>query len=129
MDATLGSDVVLKTLLTNPEYAFMIWSFSDGTDQVNIATQGQTALKVNSRYESRVSVNATDGYLTLRKLTREDNGDYSLTVVSADGTTSTGEIKLRVLGESEPHLLPPAPAQVCSRPASKSNCTDQKPFI
>uniref|UniRef100_A0A3P8WT36 Ig-like domain-containing protein n=1 Tax=Cynoglossus semilaevis TaxID=244447 RepID=A0A3P8WT36_CYNSE len=89
VDATLGSDVVLKTLLTNPEYAFMIWSFSDGTDQVNIATQGQTALKVNSRYESRVSVNATDGYLTLRKLTREDNGDYSLTVVSADGTTST----------------------------------------
>ncbi|XP_058475196.1 carcinoembryonic antigen-related cell adhesion molecule 6-like [Solea solea] len=98
VDAVLGSDVViLTTLMNKPDYAFVIWNYNDGQDQTHVATVGSTGLKVNKPYEGRVSVNETNGYLSLRKLKREDSGDYSITIVSTDGATETAEIKLRVL--------------------------------
>lgn len=64
-----------------------------------IATQSAQGLKVADNYTGRVEVN-TNGFLTLKGLKSEDSGDYSLNLVTLDGTSSSAEIKLNVLGES-----------------------------
>uniref|UniRef100_A0A8D3E316 Ig-like domain-containing protein n=1 Tax=Scophthalmus maximus TaxID=52904 RepID=A0A8D3E316_SCOMX len=99
VDAVLGRDLVLATLFhEKPDYSFMIWSFNGGSEPVSVATLGATSgLTVNPDYEGRVSVNATNGYLSLTSLKSEDTGDYSFTIVSTKGVTKTAEIKLRVL--------------------------------
>lgn len=103
MDAVLGRNVTLKTLLVNPVYTFIVWNFNDGATQVHIATQTQTGLNVNEdAYKDRVSIDRVTGYLTLTGLSLRDSGDYTINVITADGTTMTDEIKLRVLGESDP---------------------------
>lgn len=111
----MGKSVTITTLLDKPQYVFIIWNYSDGTDQIHVATVSPTTLKVNAPYEGRVSLNATNGYLTLNSVKTEDSGDYSINVISADGDTKTAEIKLRVLGESPPPSVIPVllPAQVC----------------
>ncbi|XP_018545086.1 carcinoembryonic antigen-related cell adhesion molecule 5 [Lates calcarifer] len=97
LDAVVGKSVTITTLLDKPQYVFIIWNYSDGTDQIHVATVSPTTLKVNAPYEGRVSLNATNGYLTLNSVKTEDSGDYSINVISADGDTKTAEIKLRVL--------------------------------
>lgn len=100
MDAVLGQNVTIKTLLVKPVYIVIVWNFNDGETQVSIATQTQEVLNVNEDlYKDRVSVDKTTGSLTLTGLRATDSGDYSINVVTADGTTYTGEIQLRVLGE------------------------------
>lgn len=100
MDAVLGQNVTLKTLLVNPVYSFIVWNFNDGETQVNIVTQAATELNVNEEiYKDRVSVDKVNGHLTLTGLRATDSGDYSITVLKADASTDTAEIKLRVLGE------------------------------
>lgn len=96
----LGQNVSLNTLLVNPEYMVIVWNFNNGETQVSIATQAQTFLTVNEDlYKDRVSVDTITGRLTLTGLRATDSGDYSINVVMVDGTTSTDEIQLRVLGE------------------------------
>ncbi|KAM9339789.1 cell adhesion molecule CEACAM5-like [Symphorus nematophorus] len=97
VDAILGRNVTLTTLIGNNDFDFVIWNFNDGKEQIHIATQTTSSLKVNAPYEGRVSINKTNGYLTLGPLKSEDSGDYSINVLSDSGATKTGEIKLRVL--------------------------------
>ncbi|XP_044192063.1 carcinoembryonic antigen-related cell adhesion molecule 1-like [Thunnus albacares] len=97
LDAVLGKNVTITTLLDKPVYAFIIWNFNDGKEQINIATAGPEGLKVNALYEGRVSINRTNGNLFLSSLKSEDNGDYSISILTTDGSTKTAEIKLRVL--------------------------------
>uniref|UniRef100_A0A8P4GGX2 Ig-like domain-containing protein n=2 Tax=Dicentrarchus labrax TaxID=13489 RepID=A0A8P4GGX2_DICLA len=97
VDAILGRNVTLKTLLDKPEFSFLVWNFNGGTEAVNVVTVTKTALKVNPDYQGRVSVNRTNGYLTLASLKADDSGDYSLTLTTETADTTTGEIKLRVL--------------------------------
>eukprot|EP00064_Thunnus_orientalis_P023166 superscaffoldBa00008498_g23397 len=97
LDAVLGKNVTIATLLDKPVYAFIIWNFNDGKEQTNIATAGPEGLKVNAPYEGRVSINRTNGNLFLSSLKSEDNGDYSISILTTDGSTKTAEIKLRVL--------------------------------
>lgn len=97
MDAVLGRNVTLTTLLDKPKYLFIIWNFNDGNEQVNVATQSTTGLTVNPQYQGRVSVDANSGSLFLQAVKASDSGDYSITVLDED--TRTGDIKLRVLGE------------------------------
>lgn len=103
MDAVLGGNVTLKTLLVDPVYSFIVWNFNDGSTQVNIATQTKTDLNIKEdAYKNRVSVDEATGGLTMTGLRAIDTGDYSITMITADGSTSTDEIQLRVLGESDP---------------------------
>ncbi|XP_069372627.1 carcinoembryonic antigen-related cell adhesion molecule 5 [Paralichthys olivaceus] len=97
VDAVLSREIVLTTLLNNPEYAFIIWNFNNGEEQIHVATMGKAGLTVNKPYENRVTINATNGFLTLKSLTLMDSGDYSITIVDLKGITKTGEIQLQVL--------------------------------
>lgn len=99
MDAILGKNVTLKTLVDKPDYAFIIWNFNDGSEQIHVATVSQAGLKVNTPYEGRVSIDKNNGNLFLGPLKSDDSGDYSINILSSDGSTKTSEIKLRVLGE------------------------------
>lgn len=95
----MGKNVTLKTLVDKPVYAFIIWNFNDGSEQIHVATVGSAGLKVNTPYEGRVSINKNNGNLFLRALKSDDSGDYSINLVAEDGSTKSSEIKLRVLGE------------------------------
>ncbi|XP_051809601.1 uncharacterized protein LOC127535483, partial [Acanthochromis polyacanthus] len=98
VNAVLGHNVTLTTLLVDkPNYAFISWSFSDGKEQVPVATVGSQGLKPNAAYEGRVSINTTNGALSLSSLKAEDSGVYSISIIAPDGTTDGAEIKLQVL--------------------------------
>lgn len=99
MDAVLGRNVTLKTLV-KPVYTFIVWNFNDGTEQVHIATQTEKGLNTNDAlYKDRVSVDPVTGSLTLTALRANESGDYSINIITEDGSTRTAEIKMRVLGE------------------------------
>ncbi|XP_037651693.1 carcinoembryonic antigen-related cell adhesion molecule 5-like isoform X1 [Sebastes umbrosus] len=99
VEVIVGKNVTLKTLLVNPVYSFIIWGFSDGGDDpVNVASlPASGVLKVNDPYIGRVAVNGTNGFLTLTGLKPEDSGDYSINLIKADGSTTTGATNLKVL--------------------------------
>ncbi|XP_072304429.1 cell adhesion molecule CEACAM20-like isoform X2 [Eucyclogobius newberryi] len=96
VEALLGKDVTIKTLLSKPAFTFIIWNYSDGKDQTHIATLGALGLKTNTPYNDRVSI-STDGHLTLKGLQAKDSGAYSISVVTAAGDTQTAETDLRVI--------------------------------
>lgn len=100
MDVVLGKNVTLRTLLVKPNYAFIVWNYNDGDEQVHVATRTASGLNVNAPYQGRVSIDPETGSLFLKAAMGEDSGDYSINVISVDGGTKTAEIKLRVLGES-----------------------------
>ncbi|XP_053720065.1 carcinoembryonic antigen-related cell adhesion molecule 5 [Synchiropus splendidus] len=98
VDITLGKDVVLKTLLTDlKDFAFVIWNYSDGKDQVNVATLLPTELRVDDAYKNRAWIDPKTGNLRLNATKKEDSGDYSISILQTATGTRTGEIKLRVL--------------------------------
>lgn len=100
VEGIVGRNVTLKTLLDKPVYSFIVWNFNDGTEQNNIATLTKTSLRVSDGYKDRASIDDVTGSLSLVGLKPEDNGDYSITILTEDGTTRTAEIRLQVLGES-----------------------------
>lgn len=95
----MGKNVTLETVVDKPVYAFIIWNFSDGREQIHVATVSEAGLKVNTPFEGRVSIDKSNGNLFLSALKSDDSGDYSINIISTDGSTQTSEIKLRVLGE------------------------------
>ncbi|XP_008299471.1 carcinoembryonic antigen-related cell adhesion molecule 20 isoform X2 [Stegastes partitus] len=130
VDAILGRNVTLKTLIDKSEYSFIIWNHSDGKEQDNVATLGPSGLKVNERFEGRVSINATNGYLSLFSLKSEDSGDYSINLIAADGTTSTGEIKLQVLEPVSDVLIKPnMPEAIEHNSTVVLNCSAKGSFL
>lgn len=100
VDAVAGGNVTLRTLVTDPAFAFITWSFNNGSEQIFVATLPKSAaLNTNEQYKGRVSVDPRSGSLTLAGVQSADSGDYSISIITTDGTTATAEIKLRVLGE------------------------------
>ncbi|XP_028255011.1 carcinoembryonic antigen-related cell adhesion molecule 2 isoform X2 [Parambassis ranga] len=98
VDAIVGNNVTIKTLVVNPVFTFIIWNYNGGSDPINIATRTKAGgLKVNALYTGRVNVDPVNGSLQLAALKPADSGDYSISIVSDDGTTETAEIKVRVL--------------------------------
>lgn len=98
--AVLAANVNFSTLVNTPSYAFISWSFNDGVNKpVNVLTVSPSTLKVNPLYQGRVQVNNTNGFLTLMALTPADSGDYTISLISSDGTTTTDDVKLQVLSE------------------------------
>lgn len=96
VDEILGKPLTLKTLHTKKPDDILVWAVSDGNNLKNIATLRPNGFQVNDAYKGRASVNSTTGYLTINSLKPEDSGDYSLTILTDEGTL-TGEIKVRVL--------------------------------
>lgn len=109
MDVVLGKNVTLRTLLVKPAYAFILWTYNNGADQVHVATLSETGLNVNAVYEGRVSVDPDTGSLFLKAAKSEDSGDFGISIISVNGDTITAEIKLRVLGESFRSVPGPKP--------------------
>ncbi|XP_071369411.1 cell adhesion molecule CEACAM5 isoform X2 [Centroberyx affinis] len=98
VDAVLGRHVTFKTQINLKEpFVAVVWSFYDRTELVPIVTVTSAGDKVADDYKGRVSVNRTNGFLTLGPLEAKDSGDYSFVVVTASEGTKTGETKLRVL--------------------------------
>ncbi|XP_073319630.1 cell adhesion molecule CEACAM5 [Pagrus major] len=97
VDAIVGRNVTLQTLLKNPEFMVMTWSYSDGAELDPIVTVGQGTFKVSEPYQGRVWINQTKGDLTVGPLKPTDSGDYSISVTFSDLSTKAAEIKLRVL--------------------------------
>lgn len=100
VDAIVGRNVTIKTLLNNPAFMVMTWSYSDGAELASIVTVAQGSFKVSKAYVGRVWVNVTNGDLTLGPLKSTDSGDYGISVTFSDLSTKAAEIKLHVLGES-----------------------------
>ncbi|XP_038580043.1 carcinoembryonic antigen-related cell adhesion molecule 20 isoform X2 [Micropterus salmoides] len=95
VDAIVGRNVTLTTLVDKANYDYITWNFNNGA-QFNVATLSRSGLKVGTRFQGRASINATNGYLTLTSLTAADGGDYSISILSPEGT-QTGDLLLRVL--------------------------------
>ncbi|KAM8767078.1 cell adhesion molecule CEACAM5 [Acanthopagrus schlegelii] len=97
VDAIVGRNVTIKTLLNNPAFMVMTWSYSDGAELASIVAVAQGSFKVSNAYVGRVWVNVTNGDLTLGPLKTTDSGDYSISVTFSDLSTKAAEIKLQVL--------------------------------
>nr|XP_020496251.1 carcinoembryonic antigen-related cell adhesion molecule 5-like isoform X1 [Labrus bergylta] len=91
VDAVLGKNVTLKPLVYNPSFNAIVWNFEGD----NILTLYPTSMTVSESYKGRVSINRTNGYLTLSSVKSQDSGDYTITILST--TTETDKITLRVL--------------------------------
>ncbi|KAM4540141.1 cell adhesion molecule CEACAM20-like [Odontesthes bonariensis] len=96
LDAGVGQNVTVKILIENDVGDDIIWNFSDGDEQINVATLRQSVVRVATPYKGRASIDPKTGYLTLTSLQSKDSGDYSVTILGNDGT-KTGEVKVRVL--------------------------------
>ncbi|CAK6979416.1 carcinoembryonic antigen-related cell adhesion molecule 1-like [Scomber scombrus] len=98
LEAVLGKNVTIKTLIKDPSYLFITWTFSDGKEANSIASVSEsTGLKLNDAYKGRVNVSSINGNLFLKDLKSEDSGDYQIQIIKKDGSTKTEEINLRVL--------------------------------
>ncbi|KAM9738612.1 cell adhesion molecule CEACAM5 [Menidia menidia] len=95
LDAALGQNVTLKILVPKEDDDVIVWNFSDGSEQIIVASLRSSGVKVGNGYEGRVSVDVKTGYLTLSGLKSEDSGDYSINIVGKE--VLTGEVKVRVL--------------------------------
>lgn len=94
--ALVGGNVTLKTTITDQNLNVITWTFNGPN---GVATFVGGNLKVTAAYTRRVSLNLTDGSLTLSALKPGDSGDYSVTVITSDANTLFGETKLQVVGE------------------------------
>nr|XP_057902815.1 carcinoembryonic antigen-related cell adhesion molecule 5 [Doryrhamphus excisus] len=97
VDAIVGRNVTLGTLLDRPAYSLIIWNFNNGREQFNVATLSRSALNVNQHYQGRAEVDKQNGSLHLSAITTADSGDYSVTILTEDLQTQTDDIELRVL--------------------------------
>ncbi len=100
MDAVSGKNVTFKTLIDpKEEFNATAWFFSNGGELMRVATVSRSGESlVFEGHQGRVTVNQTNGFLTLGPLAMIDNGDYYVNIFTAKGV-KTGETKLRVLGE------------------------------
>lgn len=94
VSALVGGNVTLKTTITSQNLDVITWIFNS----LGVATFVGGNLRVTAAYTGRVSLNPTDGSLTLSALKPGDSGDYTVTVITSD-TTLVGETKLQVVGE------------------------------
>lgn len=95
VSALVGGNVTLKTTITSQNLDVITWIFNNLN---GVATFVGGNLRVTAAYTGRVSLNPTDGSLTLSALKPGDSGDYTVTVITSDATLA-GETKLQVVGE------------------------------
>ncbi|XP_040909654.1 neural cell adhesion molecule 1-B-like [Toxotes jaculatrix] len=98
VDAVLGKNVTFKTLIDPKEELIDIaWFFNSGSELIRVVTASQEWKSiVLEGYRGRVTVNRTNGFLTLGPLAANDNGEYYANILTAKGL-KTGETKLQVL--------------------------------
>ncbi|KAM4540054.1 uncharacterized protein PAE49_020763 isoform 1-T1 [Odontesthes bonariensis] len=117
LDAVLGQSITLKILIEKKEGDDIIWNFSDGAEQINVATLRQSAVQVADPYTCRASIDVKTGYLTLTSLQSKDSGFYSVTILGNAGT-KTGETELRVLAPA------PTSTPTSAYPETTDQCAD-----
>ncbi|KAM6936744.1 cell adhesion molecule CEACAM6-like [Lycodopsis pacificus] len=100
LNAAVGETVMFTTTLTPPETPFllMFWKFG-ANNIITFNTINVTA----PEYEGRITLFMSTGSLELRNLTRDDSGEYSVSIFRAgalpvDGTTRLDVHALRYSG-------------------------------
>uniref|UniRef100_A0A3Q3I9S1 Ig-like domain-containing protein n=1 Tax=Monopterus albus TaxID=43700 RepID=A0A3Q3I9S1_MONAL len=103
-----GDTVVLPSCLNEPvEVSVAMWTYKEGT----VAEKGQNETHLN--FTGRTDLNPKDFSLTVRKLTRQDSGDFSFLSEVNKKQRPTVTITLQVHGKI-PHFLYPSNLMTCS---------------
>lgn len=93
--------MTFKTTVTSTtDFLTITWSLNK--DQVvSIITHvpSTNTVEIDVKYTSRIRYNTTTCELQLGPLTKEDEGEYILSLVTTKAKTLTGEINLEVLGK------------------------------
>uniref|UniRef100_A0A3Q1IN16 Ig-like domain-containing protein n=2 Tax=Anabas testudineus TaxID=64144 RepID=A0A3Q1IN16_ANATE len=130
LDAILGSNATLRTLVDSPSFAFITWTFNDGVNKaINIVTLSPSSVNVAKPYQGRVVVNQTNGFVTLMSLKAEDSGDYTINIIS-DAGTLTDDIQLRVLYPVSDVVITPNPPEAVEYNSTVVlNCSAKGSFL
>ena len=98
LSGAVADSVKFSTNVQPPENPFISvsWSFKG----VNIITSTSASDNPGPGYANRISLERATGGLELRNLVLEDGGDYTVTIVPADGPQKQGETTLNVYSES-----------------------------
>lgn len=113
VDALLGKHVTLETLVSLENgFLAIIWTFQSKSDVEPVITLTNQGSKVDEAFTGMVSVNKTNGFLTLGPLQAKHSGDYMVSIVMADGSSQTGDTVLRVLEPVSDVTIKPNMAEV-----------------
>nr|XP_046274618.1 uncharacterized protein LOC124075182 isoform X3 [Scatophagus argus] len=98
VDAVLGKNVTFKTLIDpKEEINATVWFYSSGGKLIRVADYSRVEESVAFvPHQGRVTVNQTNGFMTMGPLVMADSGDYHVNIFTPKGVM-IGETKLRVL--------------------------------
>ncbi|XDV33972.1 hypothetical protein PO909_004198 [Leuciscus waleckii] len=99
-NGVVGKNVTFKTAITSTmDFITVTWSFNNGQSTAPILSHviSKNTTKIDAKYASRISYNATTGEVQLRSLMKEDGGEYVLSIINAEAVLQTGQILLEVL--------------------------------
>ncbi|XP_060887097.1 CD48 antigen [Labrus mixtus] len=104
----------------NPKWNLSTIEWSIFTNFTWIATyrKGEENLDRVDRYKGRLTLNTTTGDLTIHKLTKEDNMEYTVDLVNTLGEDSSSKIKLKV----NQQLQTPTIQTVLSSTSTEGGC-------
>ncbi|XP_062254992.1 carcinoembryonic antigen-related cell adhesion molecule 1-like [Platichthys flesus] len=94
LSGAVADSVKFSTSVQPPEKPFISvsWSFKG----VNIITSTSASNTTRPEYANRISLERATGGLELRNLVQEDGGEYTVTIVPAEGPQKQGETTLNV---------------------------------
>uniref|UniRef100_A0A3Q3FKH8 Ig-like domain-containing protein n=1 Tax=Labrus bergylta TaxID=56723 RepID=A0A3Q3FKH8_9LABR len=106
----------------NPNWKLSTIEWSVFTNFTWIATyrKGEENLDRVDRYKGRLTLNTTTGDLTIHKLTKEDNMEYTVEFANTLGKDSSSKIKLNVNRKEQ--LQKPTIQTVLSGTSTKGGC-------
>uniref|UniRef100_A0A3Q2W418 Ig-like domain-containing protein n=1 Tax=Haplochromis burtoni TaxID=8153 RepID=A0A3Q2W418_HAPBU len=89
LNAAVGEKVMFTTTLTPTETPFLSVNWNLNISK-NIITSTNLVNNTGPEYEGRITFFPSTGSLELRSLTLDDIGEYSVSIVQADGTNPVG---------------------------------------
>lgn len=98
LNAAVGEIVMFTTTLTSTETPFLSVNGKLNISK-NIITSTNLANNTGPEYEGRITFFPSTGSLELRSLTLNDIGEYSVSIIQADGTNHVGRTTLEIHGE------------------------------
>ncbi|KAK7124352.1 hypothetical protein R3I94_018656 [Phoxinus phoxinus] len=95
-NGVIGKNVTFKTTIPSTT-DFLTITWNKGQDNIITHIPSKNTQNIDEKYASRISYNATTCEIQLRSLTKEDGGEYILSLVNSEAHTLTGQIHLEVL--------------------------------
>ncbi|KAG1946726.1 carcinoembryonic antigen-related cell adhesion molecule [Pimephales promelas] len=100
-NGVVGKNVTFRTTITSRLDSVTIsWNFISKDQKISsIITHAPMSnnTRIDQNYASRISYNATTCEIQLRSLTKDDEGEYTLQIITSDLTQLTGQVYLTVL--------------------------------